>query len=98
MVRFFFKDTKTVEEELLDRCSSLIFMVAQTTILSIMQVTGKAVMLDEIINYLQSLQSQVEAIIQVTGMVQCWWYTVGLKAGFASLPYLLNAHTLPTDW
>ncbi|CAO2142728.1 unnamed protein product [Urochloa humidicola] len=32
------------------------------------KVTGKAVMLDEIINYLQSLQSQVEVIIQVTGI------------------------------
>jgi hypothetical protein len=29
-----------------------------------MQITGKALMLDEIINYVQSLQRQVEVIIE----------------------------------
>jgi hypothetical protein len=32
-----------------------------------MQVTGKALILDEIINYVQSLQNQVEVIIYTYG-------------------------------
>lgn len=36
---------------------------------SVFQVTGKAVMLDEIINYVQSLQRQVEVIILIRSII-----------------------------
>lgn len=49
------------------------------------KITGKAGMLDEIINYVQSLQRQVEVLPQINPMRPCFFCCIGLISLTASM-------------
>ncbi|XP_072998531.1 basic helix-loop-helix protein 80-like [Typha latifolia] len=55
------------------------------------KITGKALMLDEIINYVQSLQNQVEFLSMKLASMSCSWHGFGLDFdGLMDQPQLAN--------